>query len=78
MPYRDSLEIVGENGVIRKDDFSGGIGRTGNLAAYSGLFTGSSQYFIDDAFGKESVVTVEPSDHTRMMLEQFGNIIISG
>merc|ERR1719215_556720 len=71
MAHRSQFEIVGETGVIKVNDLVGGQGRSGNFAAYEQPFVGSDQYVVGDVMGKDEVVTAEPCDHAKRLVEDF-------
>jgi len=69
--HRSQYEIVCEKGVVKVDDLVGGQGRTGNFGAYENPFVGSSSYILGDQLGKDEVVSVEPCDHEKKLIEAF-------
>lgn len=71
------MEIVGADGVIRLDDFVGGIGRTGNDAAYFEDHSGSDYFFVDDIQGKEELKQCEASNHAAMMAQELVRLMES-
>lgn len=76
--HRCFCEVSGSKGTLMIEDVTGGQGKSGNFDAYFVNFVGSSYYKLDDSYGKETVVQVEPCNHTKLMIEHFGDLVLHG
>jgi len=56
------MEIVGDKGVIKEDDYLAGNGKKGNFSYMFGNLIGSKSYSLSDKLGKEEIIDVEACD----------------
>lgn len=75
--HRCYVEVAGSKGTLLVEDVTGGQGKSGNFAAYFENFVGSSYFKMDDVQGKEEIVTVEPCNHTQLMIEDMSGYVLT-
>lgn len=74
--HRCYLEVAAEKGTLFVDDVCGGQGKSGNFNAYFENFIGSGYYKLDSESGKEETIKVTPCNHTQLMIEDMGALVL--